>query len=90
MFCAGLATVNAASKKAQLTPEQQKEKQALIEKYDTNINGKLEKKEEAKMTQEEKDKWATLQGKAPKAPKTKPVEKPATTPAEKPATTPAK
>ncbi len=61
MFCAGLMTVNAAGKK-ELTPEQQKEKQAIMDKYDTDKNGKLSKEERSKMTQEDKEKWAKLQG----------------------------
>ncbi len=61
MFCAGLMTLNAAGKK-ELTPEQQKEKQALLDKYDADKNGKIDKSERSKMTQEDKEKWAKLQG----------------------------
>jgi hypothetical protein len=80
MFCIGLATANAATKKTELTAEQQKDKQALIEKYDADKNGKLSAKEQKAMTQEDKDKWAILQGKAAKPATTKPAPK-ATTPA---------
>lgn len=59
MFCVGVVTSNAAAK---LTAEQKAEKKALIEKYDANKDGKLDKDEIAKMEQKDKDAWAKLQG----------------------------
>ncbi len=61
MFCVGLVTSPAAGKR-ELTPEQQAEKKALMDKYDTNKDGKLDKSEKAAMTAEDKEKLAKLQG----------------------------
>ncbi len=61
MFCAGLMISNAAGKK-ELNAEQQKQKKDLIEKYDTDKNGKLSKQEREKMTDADKEAWAKLQG----------------------------
>ena len=47
-------------KKAKLTDEQKQELKALIEKYDINKDGKLDKDEMAKMSREDKDKWQQL------------------------------
>jgi hypothetical protein len=41
-----------------VTPEQKE----LLEKYDTNKDGKIDKDERSKMTQEDKDKWAKAAG----------------------------
>lgn len=38
----------------------------LLEKYDTNKDGKLDKEEKAKMTAEDKKKWAEAAGKGKK------------------------
>ncbi|MGC8887407.1 MAG: hypothetical protein ACP5MG_09655 [Verrucomicrobiia bacterium] len=53
----------ATNQKSQLTPEQKQERKALIEKYDANKDGKLDKDELAKMSQEDKDKWQSLKPK---------------------------
>ncbi|MGC8744887.1 MAG: hypothetical protein ACP5T0_13505 [Verrucomicrobiia bacterium] len=53
----------AANQKSQLTPEQKQERKALIEKYDLNKDGKLDKDELAKMSQDDKDKWQSLKPK---------------------------
>ncbi len=66
MFCAGLMTSNAAGKKQPLTPEQEKAKKELMEKYDTNKDGKLDKSEKSKMTDADKEKLKELQGAAKK------------------------
>ncbi len=42
--------------KKELTPEQQTVMTEMLGKYDANKNGKLEKDERAKMSQEDKDK----------------------------------
>ena len=64
LICATSLTLNAADapakKKPQLTAEQKQAKKELLEKYDTNKDGKIDKGEKAKMTQEDKDKWAKL------------------------------
>jgi len=51
----------ADQKKPEMTPEQQQK--VLIEKYDLNKDGKLDKDELAKMSQEDKAKWESLQSK---------------------------
>jgi Ca2+-binding EF-hand superfamily protein len=50
----------ADQQKQKLTREQRQERKALIEKYDANKDGKLDKDELAKMSQEDKDKWTAL------------------------------
>lgn len=49
--------------KQKLTRDQKQERKALIEKYDANKDGKLSKDELTKMSQEDKDKWASLKPK---------------------------
>jgi hypothetical protein len=59
--CALAMTLSAsAADHAKLTDEQKAFKKEMIEKYDANKDGKLDKEERAKMTQDEKDKWAKL------------------------------
>ena len=53
------ATTNAPVK-AKLTAEQRAERKALVEKYDTNKDGKLTKDEISKMTDADKAKWDKL------------------------------
>ncbi|MCX7872114.1 MAG: hypothetical protein N2487_02375 [Verrucomicrobiae bacterium] len=53
----------ADKQKSELTPEQLKEQKALVEKYDANKDGKLDEAELAKMSQEDKAKWESLQPK---------------------------
>lgn len=38
------------------------EKKALLEKYDANKDGKIDKEEQSKMSEEDKAKWAKLSG----------------------------
>ncbi|HON08804.1 MAG TPA: hypothetical protein PLW02_11970 [Verrucomicrobiota bacterium] len=61
MLCAADQTAPAdKGQKAKPTAEQKQERKALIDKYDLNKDGKLDKDEIAKMTQEDKDKWQQL------------------------------
>jgi hypothetical protein len=52
----------APAKKAEMTAEQKAEYKKLVERYDTNKDGKLDKEERAKMTQEDKDAMRKLTG----------------------------
>ena len=54
-------------KKPALTAEQKTARKALIEKYDTNKNGKLDKEEKSKATAEELEKAGYAAPKAKKA-----------------------
>ncbi|MEY2409618.1 MAG: hypothetical protein QOF48_2288 [Verrucomicrobiota bacterium] len=56
-------TVSAAdkTKRTPLTEEQKKEKQALVDKYDKNKDGKLSKEEKDAMTADDKAKLEKLQ-----------------------------
>ena len=60
LVCAASLTLSAAdapaTKKQPLTPEQKQLKKELMQKYDANKDGKLDKEEKAKMTQEDKEK----------------------------------
>jgi hypothetical protein len=60
LICATSLTLSAADapakKKKQLTPEQKQVQKEMLDKYDTNKDGKLDKQEKAKMTQDDKDK----------------------------------
>lgn len=58
LACAMAVTVNAADekKKPELTDEQKKAQKELLEKYDTNKDGKLDQEERAKMSEEDKEK----------------------------------
>ncbi len=62
LICAMALTVNAADEKKRpaLTEEQQKVYKELLEKYDTNKDGKLDKEERSKMSDEDKDKLSKL------------------------------
>ncbi|TAL07130.1 MAG: hypothetical protein EPO07_00765 [Verrucomicrobia bacterium] len=55
--CALALAVNAQEAKEK-KHEVSAEHKALIEKYDTNKDGKLDKEEKSKMTKEDKQKWA--------------------------------
>lgn len=46
--------------KPKLTKEEKTERKALIEKYDANKDGKIDRDERAKMTKEDKQKWHEL------------------------------
>lgn len=63
--CAVTVTVRAADTEGnkQLTDDQKGLRKQLIEKYDTNKDGKLDKDERSKMTAEDKEKWASVSGK---------------------------
>lgn len=60
LSAADQTAAGAGAQKPQLTPEQKQARKALIEKYDTNKDGKLSKDELANMSQEDKDKWQQL------------------------------
>ena len=67
-------TKTVASKKAQpaFTAEQKAIQKELLEKFDTNKDGKLDKTEKAKMSKEDKSRWtkANIMTKSVKAPST--------------------
>jgi hypothetical protein len=59
MLCATALIVNAQDAKPakkKLTPEQQTLYQEMLDKYDTDKNGKLDKTERAQISREDKDK----------------------------------
>jgi Ca2+-binding EF-hand superfamily protein len=58
LLCAASITLSAADapKKKELTDEQKKMQKELLEKYDTNKDGKLDRQERAKMIAEDKEK----------------------------------
>lgn len=60
LACATAVTVSAAQgkKKHRLTSEQKELRKEMVEKYDTNKDGKLDKEERAKITKEDKEKMA--------------------------------
>jgi hypothetical protein len=60
------APAKKAAKQPALTAEQKETKKKLVEKYDINKDGKLDKEEKAKMSQEDKDALAKLTPKAAK------------------------
>ena len=55
VLCAFSLTANATEGKHKLTPEQKALRKEMIEKYDTNKNGKLDKQERAKISKEDKE-----------------------------------
>jgi len=57
--CAFVFTTRGADK---LTDEQKAERKGLIEKYDKNKDGKLDKEERGAMSAEDKEKLGKLQG----------------------------
>jgi hypothetical protein len=59
LICALALTAAAGQGKKQpdLTDEQKAVQKEMLEKYDTNKDGKLEKSERAKMTKEDKEKY---------------------------------
>ena len=57
--CASVLTVRAADKPSD---EKKAERKALIEKYDKNKDGKLDKDEQGAMSAEDKEKWGKLRG----------------------------
>lgn len=59
LACGLALTANAAEggKKHQMTDEQKALQKEMIEKYDANKDGKLDKDEKAKMSKEDKQKW---------------------------------
>ena len=60
--CAVVLSAKAAEGEKSDKSDAKAERKALIEKYDTNKDGKLDKDEQAKMTAEDKEKWAKLRG----------------------------
>jgi len=69
--CAFAITAKAAdaTDKPKLTDEQKAQRKALIEKYDANKDGKIDKEERAKMSKEDKEKWQSFGGCKKKAEK---------------------
>jgi len=65
-FVTSLTVGAAEGAKKQLTPEQKEARKALLEKYDTNKDGKLDKDERAKMSPEDKAKLGQHGGKKKK------------------------
>jgi len=70
LLCATAIMVQAqdAKPKKELTPEQQPVMKEMLAKYDTNKDGKLDKAEKAKMSQEDKDKMIKVGLMKPKKP----------------------
>ena len=58
VLCATAITLSAADapKKKQMTPEQKELMKKMVEKYDTNKNGRLDRAESAKISDEDKAK----------------------------------
>jgi len=57
LLVAGALTVSAAEgKKKEMTPEQQKLRKEMTEKYDANKDGKIDEQEAAKVSSEDKAK----------------------------------
>lgn len=57
-LCAVAVSASAADKgKEKRTSEQKDSTKKLVQKYDTNQDGKLSKEERAKMTPEDKQEW---------------------------------
>ncbi len=50
-------TANAAQGKHKLTEEQKTVRKEMLDKYDANKDGKLDKQERASMSKEDKEKW---------------------------------
>ena len=58
-LCATAIVAQAEDKpKKELTPEQEALKKTMLDKYDTNKDGHLDKEERSKISQEDKDKMA--------------------------------
>ena len=57
-----LATNAAEGEKKKPTPEEKAARKELIEKYDTNKDGKLDKEEKGKMSKEDKEKMEKIAG----------------------------
>jgi len=60
--CAMVLSVKAAEGDKSDKSDAKAERKALIEKYDTNKDGKLDKDERAKMSAEDKEKWGKVGG----------------------------
>ena len=55
LVCAASLTVGAGQGKDKLNPEQKALRKEMLEKYDANKDGKLNKKERAKMSKEDRE-----------------------------------
>ena len=53
---------NGGKKHPKLTEAQRKLRKEMVEKYDTNKDGKLDKEEKGKMSKEDKEKWNKATG----------------------------
>jgi hypothetical protein len=63
LVCALSLTANAAEgEKHKLSAEDKAARKELVDKYDTNKDGKLDKEERSKMTKEDKEKWEKVGG----------------------------
>ena len=60
--CALVMAAQAQEKKDKATPEQKTARKELLDKYDTNKDGKLDKDERAKMSAEDKEKFEKAGG----------------------------
>ena len=70
LVCAFTLTTNAAEgEKHKATPEEKAARKEMLEKYDTNKDGKLDKEERAKISAEDKEKMEKA-GLGPKKKKT--------------------
>jgi len=68
-FALAMTARAADADKPKLTDEQKAARKALIEKYDANKDGKIDKEERAKMTKEDKEKWQSFSAAKKKAEK---------------------
>ena len=55
LVCAVCLTASAGQGKHKLTPEQKALRKEMLQKYDTNKDGKLDKRERAKMSKEDRE-----------------------------------
>ena len=63
LVCALTLAANAAEgEKKKASPEDKAARKELVDKYDTNKDGKLDKEERSKMTKEDKEKMEKLGG----------------------------
>jgi hypothetical protein len=60
LFCAATLAVQAQDNKPKRSEEQKAFRKQILDKYDTNKDGKLDKDERAKISQEDRDKMAKL------------------------------
>lgn len=66
------ANAQAAKKHSTLTADQKALRKEMLEKYDLNKDGKLDRAEHAKMSKEDKSRWAAAFGRKHQGKKTDP------------------